>query len=177
MTSRWRVACALILWASMLTDVYAEAPLAPVSATAQSAATVAIGGEVARPRHLDAAALQKLPRRAFDATEHGKRAHWEGVALADVLGDAGVPLGEALRGRNLALYVVVSAADGYRAVYSLAELDPAIRDGEVILADRRDGQPLDAKEGPFRIVAKDEKRPARWVRQVIAIDVRRAPAS
>jgi DMSO/TMAO reductase YedYZ molybdopterin-dependent catalytic subunit len=176
MTSQWRVVCALILCASMLTDVHAEAPPAPASATAQSAATVAIGGEVATPRRLDAAALQKLPRRAFDATERGRSAHWEGVALADVLGDAGVPLGEALRGKSLSLYVVVSAADGYRAVYSLAELDPAMRDGNVILADRRDGQPLDAKEGPFRIVAKDEKRPARWVRQVTAIDVLRAPS-
>lgn len=45
----------------------------------------------------------------------------------------------------------------------------------MILADTRDGKPLDAKEGPFRIIAADEKRPGRWVRNVNAIDIMRAP--
>ncbi|MEO7433663.1 MAG: molybdopterin-dependent oxidoreductase [Dokdonella sp.] len=157
----------LILAACASAPVWADTPPVP-------AGSVAIGGEIATPRRLDDIALRKLPRRAFDATEHGTTAHWEGVALSDLLSDAGVPLGDALRGKNLALYVVVSAADGYRVVYSLAELDPAMRGGDVILADRRNGQPLDANEGPFRIVAKDDKRPARWVRQVVAIDVLRA---
>lgn len=159
---------ALILSTIAVASVRADTP------PALAASFVSISGEVATPRHLDVPALHKFPRRAFDAAEHGKTAHWEGVALSVLLADAGVPLGDALRGKNLALYVVVSAADGYRAVYSLAELDPAMRDSDVILADRRDGQPLDGKEGPFRIVAKDEKRPARWVRQVVAIDVLRA---
>lgn len=45
----------------------------------------------------------------------------------------------------------------------------------MILADTRDGKPLDAKEGPFRIIAADEKCPGRWVRNVNAIDIMRAP--
>jgi DMSO/TMAO reductase YedYZ molybdopterin-dependent catalytic subunit len=164
------IACALVLWTPpAFADDVASRPASPV-------AVLAIGGEVATPLRLDAAAVQRLPHRALDASEHGKAAHWDGVALADLLRAAGAPLGEALRGRNLALYVRVTAADGYRAVYSLAELDPAMHDGEVILADRRDGHALDAKEGPYRLVAKDDKRPVRWVRQVIAIDLLGAPA-
>ena len=139
-------------------------------------ATVVVGGEVATPLRLDATALRKLPRAAIDADDHGKRAHFEGAALAEVLRAAGAPLDAQLRGKNLALYVRISAADGYRAVYSLAELDPALHDGVVILADRRDGRALDAKEGPFRVVAPGDKRPARWVRQVVAIDLLAAPA-
>jgi len=34
---------------------------------------------------------------------------------------------------------------------------------------------LAAKDGPFRVVAPGEKRPARWIRQVTAIDLLRAP--
>lgn len=60
-------------------------------------------------------------------------------------------------------------------MFSLAELDPAMHDGLVLLADRRDGAALDAKQGPFRLVAAGDKRPARWVRQVVAIDVLAAP--
>lgn len=140
------------------------------------AAVVQVGGEVATPLRLDAAALQKLPRSAVDADEHGRHAQFAGVALVEVLRAAGAPLGESLRGRNLALYVRISAADGYRAVYSLAELDPALHGDAVLLVDRRDGHVLDAKEGPFRLVAPGDKRPARWVRQVTSIDLLAAPA-
>ena len=121
------------------------------------------------------------PRWRSDPTKPSKPANtarpgtWQGVKLIDLLRDAGVPAGEALRGRWLAAYVRVSAADGYRAVFSLAELDPAFRDGGVFVVDRRDGKPLDAKEGPLRIIAVGDKRPARWVRQVVAIDVLSAP--
>ncbi|MBO9665009.1 molybdopterin-dependent oxidoreductase [Dokdonella sp.] len=144
-------------------------------APAGDAPAVALGGEVAKPLRLDAAALAKMKRVAVEADDHGTPGRWEGVRLIDLLRDAGVPTGDTLRGKALALYLRVDAADGYRAVYALAELDAGFRDGEVILADHRDGKPLDAKEGPFRIVATGEKRPARWVRQVVAIDVLRAP--
>jgi hypothetical protein len=49
----------------------------------------------------------------------------------------------------MTIYVVAEAADGYRVVFSLAELDPGIRDSDVIVADTLDGTPLDAKHGPF----------------------------
>lgn len=147
----------------------------PAAATAPAAAVVTIGGEVSTPLRLDVAVLAKKPRVSVEASDHGKPGRWDGVRLIDLLHDAGLPTGEALRGKALALYVRISAADGYRAVYALAELDPGFRDGPVILADHRDGKPLDAKEGPLRIIAVGEKRPARWVRQVVAIDVLRAP--
>ncbi|HYA95781.1 MAG TPA: hypothetical protein VEC95_05870 [Terriglobales bacterium] len=54
---------------------------------------------------------------------------------------------------------------------ALAELDPAFTSGEVFLADGRDHKPLDAKEGPFRIVIPGDKKMARWVRQVTALKI------
>ena len=73
----------------------------------------------------------------------------------------------------MALYVVVEAADGYRAVFALAELDPAFTDRVILLADRRDGKPLSTREGPFQIIVPGEKKHARWVRQVIRLKVGR----
>ena len=66
------------------------------------------------------------------------------------------------------LYVMVSASDGYRVVFALAEFDPDFTDRIVILADRRDGHALAPPEGPFRLVVAEEKRHARWVREVTA---------
>jgi len=57
--------------------------------------------------------------------------------------------GEALRGRALSSAVVVTGADGYRAVFGIAEFDPAFTDRVAILADRKDDAPLPANAAPF----------------------------
>lgn len=140
-----------------------EKPAEPVLLT--------VSGEVEHPLQLTAADLSHLPRHSVRAAEHGKEAAFEGVALSDVLKMAGIPTGEHLRGKLLVKYLLVDARDGYQVVFALAELDSAFTDREVLLADRRDGKPLSAEEGPLRIVVPGEKRPARWVRQVRELKV------
>lgn len=137
---------------------------------------LSVKGEVARELKLTAADIAKLPRRSVRAKDHdGKEAAYEGVELGEVLKLAGAPLGEELRGKNLALYLVVDAADGYRAVFALSELDRAFTEQRVILlADRRDGKALSGDEGRLRIVVPDEKRHGRWVRQVVSLTIRRS---
>lgn len=123
---------------------------------------------------LDADTRATLPRAAVSATAHGKTLNCEGVALSDLLRKTeGLPA--ELRGPALASYVLVTARDGYRVVYSLAELDPSLGNRHIVLADRCDGQPLSEEDGPLRLVAPEELRPARWVRQVQSITVVRAP--
>jgi DMSO/TMAO reductase YedYZ molybdopterin-dependent catalytic subunit len=142
----------------------------------QADAILTIGGEVEHPRKLGAADLTALPRKSVEVKLHdGSMAKFEGVALIDVLQLAGVKFGESIRGARLATYLLVEAADGYRVVLALPELDPAFSDKQIILADRRDGKALTAPEGPLRLVVPDEKRQARWVRQVTALKIIRAP--
>jgi hypothetical protein len=118
-------------------------------------------------------AWKQLPRQKAKARDHsGTLATYEGVTLATVLQEAGVALGKELRGQRLANYLLVEAADGYRVAFSLAEIDPDMSEGVVLLADTRDGKPLDAKEGPYRLVVPRDKRYSRWVRQVIRLSVR-----
>jgi len=120
-----------------------------------------------------------LPRSDIEALPHIKvttggsaaSATFEGVTLKAVLEKAGVGFGEALRGKRLASCLLVEASDGYQVVIALPEIDPAFTDKQVVLAFLKDGKPLDDKEGPYRIVIPDEKRMARWVRQVTALKV------
>jgi DMSO/TMAO reductase YedYZ molybdopterin-dependent catalytic subunit len=133
-------------------------------------------GDIERPQQWTLDDLAALPRREVRARDRdGTEVTFAGVALVDLLRLAGVPLGEKLRGSNMALYLLVDAADGYRVVFALPELDPAFTERVVLLADHRDGQPLAAAEGPLHLVVPDEKRQARWVRQVGSCTVRRAP--
>lgn len=119
-----------------------------------------------------AASLNGLPRHTVTAVdEHGQSAQYAGVLLRDFLARAGVPAGHDLHGKNMTRFVVVDAADGYRVVFSLAELDASFNDRDVIIAETRDGTAFTAHEGPYRLIVPGEKRGDRWVREVTAIDV------
>ena len=135
-------------------------------------ARLSINGEVERPLTLTPADLAKLPRHTALATDHdGVEATFEGTPLVEILRSAGVKLGEQLRGQEMTTYVLVKAADNYQVVFAVAELDPGFTDRVIFLAERRDGNPLSAKEGPLRIIVPGEKRHARWVRQVTTLTI------
>ena len=89
----------------------------------------------------------------------------------EILRQAGVKLGEQLRGQEMTTYVLVKAADNYQVVFAVAELDPGFTDRVVFLADQRDGKVLSPTEGPLRMIVPGEKRQARWVRQVTTLTV------
>ena len=154
----------------MLAAAVAAAGQAPV----QQATLVvkAIGGQTLTLGPQDFA---KLPQVKVTAKDHDGKAHeYAGVNLRDVLTQAAVAAGDSLRGKEMADYVIVEASDGYRVVFSLAELDSAFGNTQVIMAESVDGQPLGQKEGPIRLVVPGDKRPARWVRMVTSASVMRA---
>jgi DMSO/TMAO reductase YedYZ molybdopterin-dependent catalytic subunit len=164
----------------MIAAVLAQSFAAPQEMFAQTPPAVAelrIAGAVATPLVLTLADLRKMPRKTLTVVNphDEKKETYEGVLLEELLHRAGAPQGEQLRGPSMATYVIAEATDGYRVVFSLAELDSGILESEVIVADTIDGAPLSAQQGPFRLVAPHEKRPARWVRMLKSITVVRAP--
>jgi DMSO/TMAO reductase YedYZ molybdopterin-dependent catalytic subunit len=161
----------LVLVLATLPDLAAAPGQDPAPA---SKVVLRVGGDVPRPLELTAPEFGRLPRRAVLAKDHdGTDAEFKGVPLVEVLKTAGVKFGQDFRGPALASYLVVEAADGYRAVFALPELDPAFTDRVILLADRRDGKPLGGNAGPLRVIVPGEKRHARWVRQVIGLRVGR----
>jgi len=141
---------------------------------AAPALTVSFGDPVQEVK-LTKEALAKLPRKSIKITEgNGKDAEYEGIPLDEVLKLAKVPMGNELRGRSVAPMVVIADAnDGARAVYALAEVEPSFSDKLILLADKRDGQSLNADEGPFRMIIPSDKRHARWLRQVKGLTVKK----
>ena len=135
-----------------------------IAALGQQHAPVSDGTLVVRT--LDGQALKlgpqdfaKLPQVHVSATDHdGKKHEYDGVKLRDLLTQAGVATGYSLRGKELAVYVVTEASDGYRVVFSVAELDPAFSNTQVIVATKVDEQPLQACDGPMRLVVPGDKR-------------------
>jgi DMSO/TMAO reductase YedYZ molybdopterin-dependent catalytic subunit len=165
----------LIMWLVFLTDPSATRTQEVSRANEPPGVLLRVEGDVPQRLELTGSDLAKMPRRTVRAKDHGGQdATFEGVPLIEVLKTAGAKFGTDLRGPALATYLLVEAADGYRVVFALPELDPASTDRVILLADRRDGKALSAKEGPLRIVVPDEKRQSRWVRQVVSLKIKRA---
>lgn len=154
-------------------------------ATAQAAAaqdapattsTLDLNGPDGRRITITADALRSMPQQTVRMhNPHTKTDEtYQGVELSVLLARLDAPMGPKLRGKALAMYVVAEGADKYRAVYSLAEVDPDFHTETVIVADREDGQPI-AKDGPFKLVNTEDKRPARWVRNLASIRLSTVP--
>jgi hypothetical protein len=139
---------------------------------AQSVTVKGLDGQTAR---LAAADLAALPRQSVSLTHDGRTVVYSGAPLAAILRRVGAPAGPALHGPELADIVVVTARDGYRVALALADTDPLVRPGRIILADQADGAPLPPTEGPFRLIVEGDLRAARAARMVSDIAVERAP--
>lgn len=154
------------------------APLTPVhGAETTPAPSVVIRIDGADVLHVDRAVMDSVPPSHVQAFDHGTPGTWMGVHLYRMLQLAGAPSEDTLRGPQMAKYVLVTASDGYRAVFSLAELDPQFGNATVVLAHSRDEAPLSEKEGPFRLVSSGDTKQARWVRNVVSVEVLDAPGA
>jgi hypothetical protein len=146
-------------------------------ATPAAAQSVKLSGLAGQQAEVSAQDLATMPRTAVTLQLEGGRSEaCEGVALTDLLQKVGAPQGKALRGPEMADAVLIGAADGYRVALALAETDALMTAKKVVLADRCNGAPMVAPEGPFRLVVEGDLRPARSARQVTDIAVRRVSA-
>jgi len=119
--------------------------------------------------------LAQLPHVDVKVVDrNGKQLTYGGVPLNVLLKNAGVEIGQQkMRGEALSLCLLVLASDGYKATFALPELDDDFGIRSIILADHLDGQLLDPKEGPLRVIVPQDLRPGRWVRKVVSLQVKR----
>ncbi|MGV9011332.1 MAG: molybdopterin-dependent oxidoreductase [Flavobacteriales bacterium] len=145
----------------------------PYFATAQSdTATVRIVHGSACDVRVTLEQLSALPHHTATIRSHdGEEASYEGARLQDVL-ELSCPSIGAIDKRTRARSAVrVSASDGYTALVALMEADSTFRDRPVLLCWKRDGQFLDAHNGPFQLIVPDDNRHARDVRNVHLLEV------
>jgi DMSO/TMAO reductase YedYZ molybdopterin-dependent catalytic subunit len=140
----------------------------PLPALSQS---IAITQTVEQTKTIDLATVEQLPaveQHVSFLTGHGtEQATYTGALLWSVLEKAGV-LGSDPRER-LHHSVAVTGRDGYVAVLALAEIDPELQGKPVLLAYRRDGQPIPSE---LRLVVPGDHRGGRSVRDVVRIEIR-----
>lgn len=125
---------------------------------------------------LDGRTAAKVPRRSFSGAAWGmgrgfKGEHrWEGLDLGDLMRSR-IPKGVSPSDT----WVLVTAADGYRSLYSGREVFSSKRDGGVLLVDREDGKPLREGLGKYRTLPAGDFFVDRSVRLVSEIRLGVAP--
>ncbi len=126
------------------------------------------------PVMLQPGELKALPH--IKVTVHdphtGSDETYSGVPLADLLARLGAPLGKEFYGIALNSYVIAAGSGGDAALLALAEIDPRVHRGTVLVADIMNGHPLDANSGPLKLVLTEDKRPVRSVRKLVSIDLK-----
>jgi len=131
---------------------------------------VRVVGEVQRELSLDVDALRSLASRRTFVQERG----YGCVRLVDVLQEAGIR--QDARHALRRTYVIATASDGFKAVFSWGELFNTPIGRGVLVAYERDGTPLRDGEGRITLVSLADERPGtRHVKWLERIEVRRVP--
>lgn len=156
----------ITLFASTLTFLFSQTTIAQNN-------SITVGGEVTNHLKIDAAKFAGMKHLNVTAISHfdHKPHEYSGVPLYEIIMASGAIPDNKLKGKYLAKYVLITGADGYKSVISLAEIDSSFTDKIIVLANMVDGKPIKKESGPFQIVVPGDKKPARCVRNVTTINV------
>lgn len=86
-------------------------------------------------------------------------------------GPGGATTAPANRRPGWRLVLVARARDGFWSPFTLAELMPEMGPTRAYVAWRRDGQPIDAEEGPLRLIVPTDLKGSRSVRMLTQLEV------
>jgi hypothetical protein len=143
-----------------------------------ASSAIAVRADLPRTGSLDRAALERLAQTEVTQEHDGVAHRYRGVLLDAVLRDFGFSEGRSQREvpgaqkRNgWRKVVVATGADGYQAAFSCAELSSDMGCTSALLAYAVDDHALPDGEGPFRLIVSTDRKGARSVRNLIALEV------
>lgn len=99
---------------------------------------------------------------------------YTGALLWDILSGAQVNYNVDVRNDKISMYIVATGSDGYQAVVSWGEIDPEYSNQPILVAYEEAGQPT--PEG-LRLVVPGDARGSRYVKDLVSLSVRDAPAA
>jgi hypothetical protein len=167
-----RIAAGLVVLLAAMSSSLAD------SGTKAPSATITVAGALPRTGAISLPDLQKIGTTHATWTTRGERHDVTGIRLDKLLASFGfvagtmghdVPKRQKLGGWRKV--VVASAADGFAAVLSCAEMFEEMGNTQALVVWEMDGKPLLPERGPLRLVVLSDKEPARSVYGLNRIDV------
>ena len=132
-----------------------------------------IEGAVAQPMTLTLADLRdRFQSHSVDTTyandDRVAQAIFTGVRLWDVLMGAGVMLNSE---QPELMRVMARAADGFRCIVKWHEFDPSADNKLILVGYLQDGQPIQGKHGPLRLVVPGDAQGLRYIGNLATLTV------
>ncbi|MBL8887392.1 MAG: molybdopterin-dependent oxidoreductase [Phycisphaerales bacterium] len=170
-----------IFFSSTLFAIFALAMQRPPEAadppSPTAPASLSIQGVGLQQTSVTSSDLATMPRRTVTIKDKDEaEVRYEGVTVHDLLSKAGMKFGQSMRGTRLRDFLLAESADDYGVIFAIPELTDEFSDGVVLVADRANGAPITGRDGPLRLIATQDKKHARWVRNVASLTIQSAPA-
>jgi DMSO/TMAO reductase YedYZ molybdopterin-dependent catalytic subunit len=155
-------------YVSNLVSLGVGAPNVAIGSTAGGPSTsFSVTGDVKQSMTFDLAALQALP--STTVTSGGNS--YTGVSFYSLLSSwVGLAIDPNVKNDELGMVVSAVGSDGYTALFSLGELDPAFGNAQDIIAYEENGAALPGT-GFARIVAPGDVKAGRWVSNLVSLQV------
>ncbi len=136
---------------------------------------LALTGLSGKTKTLTPADLKALPH--VTVTVHNghtqKDETYSGVPVKDLLALVAPAKDEGPKVSGNMILVVAGATDDFHVAITLCDTNPECRSGQSIVADTLDGAPI-ANDGAFKLVLTEDKKPARWARNLSSLTVKAA---
>ncbi len=131
-----------------------------------------LGGKTKTLAPADFKALPHVTVKVHNA-HNGNDESYSGVAVKDLLATVEPAKGEGPKVSTNMQLVIAGATDNFHVAITLCDINPECRNGQAIVADTLDGAPLMA-DGAFKLVLTEDKKPARWARNLSSLTVKAA---
>ena len=148
------------------------------TATPATPPVLEVRGDLPKPGPLRLTELTAMTPATFTWVAHGQSHTVLGVPLATVLrhfgwepGVMGKTIPAAEKRVGYKRVIVATAPDGFQAVFSAAELAPAMGKTQAVVVWMVDGKPLPPSEGPLRLVVLTDEEPSRSVYHLQRLDI------
>lgn len=150
-----------------------DMPMKHAHAPAPPSTSLTVTGLDGATKTYSPADLKTMPRVALKVHNSHTNADeiYEGVPVAEFL-KATTP-GSSLTpkvSRNITV-LVFGATDNFHVVLTACDVDPTCHNGNVIIADTLNNQPL-TTDGAFKLIISEDKKPARWARNLNSLTVK-----
>jgi DMSO/TMAO reductase YedYZ molybdopterin-dependent catalytic subunit len=155
-------------YVSNLVSLTVGAPNVAIGSTAGGASTsFSVTGDVKQATTFDLASLQALPSTTI--TSGGNT--YTGVSFYSLLSSwVGLAINPNVKNDELDMIVSAVGTDGYTALFSLGEMDPAFGNAQDIIAYEENGSALPGT-GFARVVAPGDAKAGRWVSNLVSLQV------
>lgn len=166
------LSCALL---SAFLPAAAQSGMAMNKPAAQPSTSLTVTGLSGTSKTLSPADFKALPHVTVNVhnVHTNKDESYSGVAVKDLLAMVAPAKGEGPKVSGNMTLIIAGATDGFQVAITLCDTNPDCRNGQSIVADALDGAAL-TQDGAFKLVLSEDKRPARWARNLQSLTVKAA---